>query len=377
MSKKSKKKLAKAEALMAEALKMKAEVLRDEALKTGSWNLTAKDNTDAINPITGNASIIPVGKKRLVYFGITGLVILAAILFLSFRYFNSKSSDRDKASNKSSPLKPTETTGIEIIERWHMPDELTEISSNTFIDADRVACVQDNDGIIFTYNLKTKKVENELAFGAKGDYEGLAIVNSIYYVLRGDGLLFEINPSKKGKPTVKQYKLPLELENDTEPMFYDEPNNRLLIGVKEIDPSGGKGKGIYSFDLGTKKMTLDPVYMLTDANDNTAQSPADNESSGKKKGKGQKKDKMSLKPSEIAINYKSGEIYVLNGPKSQLIIADSTGKMKTTFQLDKSVFPQPEGMCFSPSGELYISSEGKKKGEAVIAKIRLPAPTEQ
>ena len=28
--------------------------------------------------------------------------------------------------------------------------------------------------------------------------------------------------------------------------------------------------------------------------------------------------------------------------------------------IDKELMPQPEGICFSPEGKLYISSEGKK-----------------
>ena len=28
--------------------------------------------------------------------------------------------------------------------------------------------------------------------------------------------------------------------------------------------------------------------------------------------------------------------------------------------IDKDLMPQPEGICFSPEGKLYISSEGKK-----------------
>ncbi|MES2704377.1 MAG: SdiA-regulated domain-containing protein [Bacteroidota bacterium] len=304
-----------------------------------------------------------------------GILILAAGLFFGFRYrgslsLKSKMSKKESAAADSGNMLNTadgsQITGITVVEKWEMPPELTEISANVFIDADRVACIQDNDAIIYLYNLRSKKVERNISFGAAGDYEGLAIVNTTYYVLRADGELFEVKLSASGEPMVKQYNLPLEIENDTEPMFYDKAKDRLLIGVKEKDPSGGPGKGIYSFDLKTKKMTLDPVFMLTGANNNS-----NAERSGKKKGKG------SIKPSEIAISPKTGDIYVLNGPKSQFIIADPSGKIKTTIQLDEAIFPQPEGMCFSPSGELYISSEGKNNSKAIIARVAFEYGSEQ
>ena len=36
------------------------------------------------------------------------------------------------------------------------------------------------------------------------------------------------------------------------------------------------------------------------------------------------------------------------------------GVLKSYQTIDKEMMPQPEGICFSPDGKLYISSEGKK-----------------
>lgn len=38
---------------------------------------------------------------------------------------------------------------------------------------------------------------------------------------------------------------------------------------------------------------------------------------------------------------------------------------------DKNLFPQPEGITFSPNGTLYISSEGKKDAKATISQMKL------
>jgi uncharacterized protein YjiK len=36
------------------------------------------------------------------------------------------------------------------------------------------------------------------------------------------------------------------------------------------------------------------------------------------------------------------------------------GTLKAFQFIDKELMPQPEGICFSPEGKIYISSEGKK-----------------
>lgn len=252
-------------------------------------------------------------------------------------------------------------SGYKVLQRWQMPKELLEISSNLLIDEIRMACIQDNKGIIYIYNLKTKAVEDKIEFEEEGDFEGLARVGDVYYVLRSDGMLFEI--SGGSKRTVKKYDLPLGPENDCESMFYDKSKNRLLIGVKEKDLSSKDKKGIYGFDLARKRMDSRAVYLIGNY------APG---SDKKSDGKGSKnKTKGEIKPSEIVIHPQRGTLFILNGPSSQLMEADFAGNILSTIQFDKNDFPQPEGMCFSSSGKLYISSEGDKKHPGVIAQIEL------
>jgi uncharacterized protein YjiK len=297
-----------------------------------------------------------------------GALVVGLCFYLLYQHYGTANipgmgSSKNKAAGMAAKDKSAASEGgPTVVDTWEMPDDLKEISSISFIDADRVACVQDQKGIIYTYNLKEKQVEKELKFGDKGDYEGVVAVGSMFYVLRADGVMFEV-PADGSSPA-KTYDLPLNVESDTEPMFYEQSKNRILVGVKEKDPTTSKGKGIYSFDLATKKMTLKPVVVLNTEDVQTEQRSESQEKNGKK-GKGN----WSLHPSEIAIHPKTGEIYVLNGPKSELIVYDATGKMKSKFQLDKKEFPQPEGMTFSPRGDLYLATEASKKSPAIIAKM--------
>lgn len=252
---------------------------------------------------------------------------------------------------------------ITVKDVWKLPDELFEISGNVMDGPNRMACIDDNTGTIYLYNLSSRRIDDRIVFTGPGDFEAIAKVGNLYYALRSDGMLYQVQPRGKDKPVVEVIDLPLEQRNDTESMFYDAAHNRLLIGVKEKDPTDDSRKGIYAFDLKTKTMTLTPVIQIEEQEKPTK---------GGKKGDDQKKEKKAtakLKPSEIAIHPATGELYILNGPKATLVIAEPTGKVKQTIALDKTIFPQPEGMCFSDSGAFYISSEGAKGGSGVIAHV--------
>jgi uncharacterized protein YjiK len=246
---------------------------------------------------------------------------------------------------------------------WTMPKELKEISANVFIDDVRMACIQDNDGIIYIYNLQTESVDEQIEFADKGDYEGLALVRSTYYVLRSDGVLFEVQPQKGKAPLVKTYETPLKAENETESVCFDNDNNRLLVAVKTKDLHENDKKGIYAFDLKTKQMSTTAVVYIESKVD------IDENEEANGKGKKKKKEKAEIKPSDLAIQPGTKDFYILDGPSARLFITDAKGNIKSKYELDRNILPQPEGICFSKSGDIYISSEANKNKHGMIVKF--------
>ncbi|MBO9572001.1 MAG: hypothetical protein J7497_07300 [Chitinophagaceae bacterium] len=49
----------------------------------------------------------------------------------------------------------------------------------------------------------------------------------------------------------------------------------------------------------------------------------------------------------------------------------NSGKIKALHALDKFEINQPEGMLFTPSGDLYIASEGNKQNPGRIMSVQL------
>jgi secreted PhoX family phosphatase len=71
-------------------------------------------------------------------------------------------------------------------------------------------------------------------------------------------------------------------------------------------------------------------------------------------------EKLDFNPSAIAVHPTTHDIYILTTKNNKgLAIFSHDGVLKSYQPIDKDLMPQPEGICFSPGGKLYISSEGK------------------
>ena len=251
-----------------------------------------------------------------------------------------------------------ESPRVTIAKKWEMPKVLTEISGLSFVNDQRFACVQDELGTIFIYNTASSSVEKEIPFASTGDYEGLAVVGEDIWVLRADGKLFEVTGINEEKPQVKEHDTHLTIKQDSEGLCYDKKNKRLLIAIKGAELDTDDYKGIYAFDLGSKKMDQQPVFKI-DLLDKIFQQNA----SGKKK-------KATINPSGITIHPTNGDMYITDGRNPQLLVTDATGKIRSLHQLDNNEFSQPEGIAFNTAGDLFIANEGTRQpGNILQVKI--------
>ena len=76
-----------------------------------------------------------------------------------------------------------------------------------------------------------------------------------------------------------------------------------------------------------------------------------------------KKKHKPFKPSGIAVHPQNGYIFLISSVGKMMVILKPDGQIEDLIPLDRKVMLQPEGICFAPNGDLYISSEGRgKKG---------------
>ena len=122
---------------------------------------------------------------------------------------------------------------------------------------------------------------------------------------------------------MKEYSTHLTIDQNIEGLCYDKKNNRLLVAIKDAEPASKDYKGIYAFDLNTRKMATAPVFKIDLLN------PVFN--SGKsKKNKGD-----AIMPSSIGIHPVSGDMYITDGRKAKLLIMDAEGKIKNLYRVEQ------------------------------------------
>ena len=242
-----------------------------------------------------------------------------------------------------------------ILQKWDLPEVLKEISGIAWIGNNRVACVQDEDGILFIYNLKTSAIEHQIKFGRGGDYEGVAVVEKDAYVLRSDGIIIEIPDFLENGSSAKSHKTNLDQLPgiNIEGLCADPANNRLLLAEKEQKNSVNQKK-IYAVDLDQKISSKKPIFEIDFSH------PIFQDI----------KEEEKFMPGELCLHPITGEVYILDGSRPKLLITDSNGNLKELIMLQPKDFGNPEGLTFNDQGELFISNEAEN-GPANILKVSL------
>lgn len=279
---------------------------------------------------------------------IKGLIILICVLIPSM---SNLYQSKQIAYNFSKPI-------VNDI----LPASLQEISGLAIIDSTTIACIQDENGILFIYDTKNHKLKQQYSFGLNGDYEGISKVGELLYVLRSDGVLFELKNYTTKKINVKTYATRVPALNN-EGLCYDSINNRLLIGAKgkiNKDPLNKDLRCIYEFDLKTKTLNQKAAFNFNTldinlfAKMNDIKLPKRTTKTGKLVEVGLKSN-----TSEIAIHPITKQLYVLSANDHCLFIFNMNGNLEHIEQLNPILFNKAEGLSFYPNGDVLISNEGQ------------------
>lgn len=238
-----------------------------------------------------------------------------------------------------------------------LPDTLREISGITLLDSGHVACVQDENGIVFTVDLRSGLVTDQLHFAADGDYEGIAKVDKDLFVLRSDGVLFAVNAD--GKISERHTGISAR---DNEGLCYDEVNKRLLVASKSKPGKGAAFKDIR--EIYALPLTFIPgaIHLAYQFNvpvirqfvlDHGASLPQ------RTNKKGNNEPMLRFTPSAIAVHPISHYLYLVSSADHLIFVMDAAGKPLDVAPLDPGLLPKPEGLIFLDNGDLLISSEAK------------------
>ncbi len=242
-------------------------------------------------------------------------------------------------------------------EKYIFKQELDEVSGLGWYKNNQIVAVNDEQGKVFVYDLEKKTVVEKFDFGMKGDYEGVEVVGDDIYVLESNGTLTAF---KADLPETRVLDTGIPKKTEVEGLGYDAQTNRLLIAVKETEKKGKqvKDKVVYIFDLKQKSIWQGLVI------------PEDALNEAEKRFDLKTKEKAAdCKLSGIAVHPQTQDIYLIASDGKKLIVVNRQGEISALITLDSQRFRQPEGICFSPEGTLYIASEGKGMGGGYMLKF--------
>ncbi|QNJ27481.1 hypothetical protein SynSYN20_03189 [Synechococcus sp. SYN20] len=236
------------------------------------------------------------------------------------------------------------------IKSYSLPNQYKEISGISPLETnDSLAFVQDEAVQIHTFNLTSERVIEHNKHEA-GDSEDITIAGNTAYLLKAGNhpAIYKVTDFTCENAHYERYDLDLHKDQDPEGLCHDVKRNRLLIACKGSIKNKDRTRGIYAFSLQFMQIDHSPVLTI-DSQDFLPNS------------------EETFNPSGIVIHPQSDVLYII-GSKGVKMIAcyELDGYCKGAWRLNENQFIQPEGIALMPSGELVISSEGKKGKKAKI-----------
>ena len=178
---------------------------------------------------------------------------------------------------------------------------------------------------------------------SKGDYEDIAMIGGVIYVLISDGTIYRIGMDSSGKRNSSDLgKIGLSGKNDFETLYYDADRKALVMICKNCESDNKQTVSAYAYYPDSIGFVTKPLYSL-DAAKVKQLSP---------------RETSKFQPSAARIHPILKKLFIISSASNQLVIADTNGEVEGVYMLAKKLFPQPEGLTFKSNGEMFIANEG-------------------
>lgn len=230
-----------------------------------------------------------------------------------------------------------------------LPLELDEISGVVYHEADTsIFAINDERGWLYKVFVNRPTEIQKWKFFDGADFEDLVLLDSTFYVLESNGNIIAFRHFTADSVLAQRNLFP-EQGNEFEILFYDPQIKKMVLICKDCESDKKKALSTYSFDPNTGQysnhsLTIDVKRIASVL----------------------KKKSIKFKPSAAAINPVSGDIFIFSAVNKLLVVTDKAGAAKQVMPIDPGKFKQPEGITFTPSGNMIISNEAADIGVANI-----------
>ncbi len=228
-----------------------------------------------------------------------------------------------------------------------LKSELDEISGLFFYQKDTsVFAIIDEAGFLYKIHLRNQVDIHKWKFSKKEDYEDILLADSVFYVLKSNGGITSVKFLSSDSLKETNYSFSLEGGNEFEAMYYDTEKRHIVLICKDCAGDKKRVTSVYSFDPQGGKYSDTAIFKI-----NT-------------KDIAQKlnTDDFKFRPSAAAIHPITNDVYIISSINHALVVTDKSGLVKEAYVLDPALFKQPEGLTFTPWGDMLISNEAAETG---------------
>lgn len=236
-----------------------------------------------------------------------------------------------------------------------LPEILDEISGIAYYPKDTsVFAIIDEDGLLFKIPLKNPAGFRKWKFDKKRDFEELVLVDSTFYALVSNGDVESIKFSGEKIETEKSdFSADSKEVNEFESMYYADDSTGLIILCKSCEKDPKKSFSSFKYNYRDSAKTYAP-YLSFDMSALESTLNVD----------------KHLKASAAAVHPITKDIYVISSIQKLLVVMKNNGEFKELIQLDPGIYKQPEGLTFTPEGDLIISNEFGNDGFANLLLLK-------
>jgi hypothetical protein len=222
-------------------------------------------------------------------------------------------------------------------------NEISGLTYNT--DDSSLLAISDSKRKIFQIDLRREKLKDySEKIYTQSDFEDLVKIDTAIYVLISDGTILEMPPHVADSAHTIVYPSPFHGKTDFETLYFDPQANGLVVICKECETEKGqKRRTAYRFDLTNKAFDTSAFFTISTQEVKAIV----------------KNDDAEFRPSAAAIHPIEKRLYIISSAGQLLVISDMHGKVLEVYNLNPDLYPQAEGIAFSPNGTMYISNEGK------------------